>query len=604
MRTKLMLREFADSRRGTIRSLAWIVVGWSGIIAATTDAADKPAYTVETNVPVPMRDGTILRADVYRPLGAGPFAVLVQRTPYGKGAQHAKLTEAGFIVVSQDLRGRHASDGVFESFNRPTTHDGSDGYDTIEWAAKLPGSTGRVGTLGVSYDAFVQWRAVGTKPPSLGAFAAFSIPAKYTDLEMPGTVRPGRRWEWWATQSADMRKKAGGPGPHSTVEAKKIWDAGQKQTVLHTLPWLSLPDSLFAHEAHYMKDWLRRPWVDVWRLDEEAARATVPNLNVCGWYDHCNGSIDLHTAIATRGATDAARQHSKLIVGPWGHVGLGRRKSGVVDFGENAEMNLRAVQARWFAHWLGSPIQTGGEETVEQWPAVRLFVMGANQWRSFEQWPPPGTEPRSFYLAGDGRANTPSGDGQLVDAAPPETANDTYVYDPRDPVPTLWGGSTFTVATEQSPLAERRDILVYQTAPLDVPLETIGYGEVVLYAVSDRLDTDFFVRLIDVHPNGKAYDLCEGMVRARHRESLEKVTLLTPGETVEYRIRLRPTAHRFLPGHRMRLDVTSSDFPSYDRNHNTAADPNADAELATATQTVRHGGKYGSRLTLPTLRVP
>lgn len=565
--------------------------------ASPAEAQTAVEPRVEQNVAVPMRDGVVVRVDVSRPDGEGPFPVLVQRTPYGK--RSSKMTKYGFIIVSADLRGRHASDGEFESFNRAETHDGTDGYDLIAWAAKLPGSNGRVGTLGVSYDAFVQWRAVGTQPPALGAFAAFSIPMKYTDLEMPGTVRPGRRWEWWFTQGADIRRKDGLPPPRVVAEAKKLWDDGEKEKILHTLPWLALPDEMFGHEAAAMKAWLRKPSVDVWNLDEEAARATVPNLNVCGWYDHCNGSIDLHTAIATRGATEAARKYSKLLVGPWSHVGLGRRVQGEVDFGSRAQVDLGELQAKWFSHWL----KDGASGDFDELPPVRLFVMGVGEWRDFESWPPV-AKSQAWYLDGAGGANTPAGDGRLVADAPSDAKSDSYVFDPRDPVPTLWGkNSTFTVAADQRPLAARRDILVYQTSPLDAPVETIGYPEVTLFAASDRPDADFFARLIDVAPDGAAIEVTHGMVRARHRESLEKVTLLTPGETTEFKIKLRPTAHRFLKGHRLRLDVTSSDWPSYDRNHGTAADPNADAELAVAKQTIFHGGKTASRLTLPTSEI-
>jgi putative CocE/NonD family hydrolase len=587
------------------RSLIWLIPAVLFATAAClppvlhAQTATKSSPRIDTNVEIPMRDGVILRADVFRPDGEGPFPVLVHRTPYGKGKGHAKLAGQGFIIVSCDLRGRYGSGGSFESFNRAETHDAADGFDLIAWAAKMPGSSGRVGTLGVSYDAFVQWRAVGAQPPALGAFAAFSIPAKYTDLEMPGTVRPGRRWEWWFTQGADIRKKDGLPPPHSAVDAKKLWDEGAGKKILDTVPWLALPDEMFGHEAAAMKDWLRKPSVDAWKLDDEAARAQVPNLNICGWYDHCNGSIDLHTAIATRGATEAARKYSKLIVGPWSHVGLGQRVQGNVDFGPDAEVHLGNLMARWFTHWLKDDATADFAEL----PPVRLFVMGINRWRNFEQWPP-AAKPQSWYLSGGGNANTPSGDGRLVADAPTTATSDSYAYDPRDPVPTQWTpGKSFTVAADQRPLAARQDILVYQTEPLDTAVETIGYPEVTLFAESDRPDADFFARLIDVAPDGAAIEVTHGMVRARHRESLERVTLLTPGETVEFQIKLRPTAHRFLPGHRVRLDVTSSDFPSYDRNHSTAADPNADAELASAKQTVRHGGKFASRLTLPTMAI-
>lgn len=551
---------------------------------------------VERDVAVPMRDGTVLRANVFRPAAGGPYPVLVRRTPYGKGARvSAKLVSAGYIVVEQDARGRYASDGVYESFVRHATHDASDGYDTVEWAASLPNCTGQVGLYGTSYPGFLAWRAGGAQPPSLVAMAAFSIPASYLDLEGPGTIRPGRRLKWWhGTMSPDMRRRTDGPPPHERADAVKAWNAGEGDRLLYSLPWLDLPDEIFGPEAPHVKAWLREPWRDPWQLGRDAANTAVPNLNVCGWYDHCNGSIDLHVAIAERGATDRSRQKSRLIIGPWSHSGLGRRKQGEIDFGPEAQLDITQLYLDWFGRWLGDE-STDVDETA----AVRLFVMGANEWRDFAQWPPQDTDSQEWFLDSDGSANTPDGDGRLGRLAPEAAGSDEYAYDPRDPVPTLWTPAFFTVPADQQPLAERRDILVYQTPELDSHVETIGYPEVVLHAASSCPDTDFFVRLIDVDPDGRAIDVTSGMVRARHRNSLEHPELLTPGEPVEFRIKLRPTAHRFLPGHRIRLDVTSSDFPNYDRNHNTRADPNADAELVTAQQTVFHGPTRASKLILP-----
>lgn len=559
---------------------------------------DTPQVIVEQNVAVPMRDGTILRANVFRPSQGGPFPVLVMRTPYGKPPKvDEQLVNAGFVVVTQDARGRFASDGQFESFVRDQTHDATDGFDTVEWAARLPNSTGKVGMYGTSYNAFLQWRAAAAQPPSLAAIAAFSIPAKYTDLEGPGTIRPGRRLKWWqGTISPDLRRKLGGPLPHTGAEAARMWDAGDGERLLHFLPWLDLPDDLFASEAAAVKSWLRQPSHDPWNLPADAAKTTVPNLNVCGWYDHCNGSIDLHSAIVTAGGSGLARQHSTLIVGPWGHNALGQRKQGEIDFGPGAQLDLTQLHCQWFGHWLRGDAQ---HNDVARWPRVKLFVMGLGQWRTFDQWPPKGTLARELFLDSGGNANTPQGDGRLVDNAPPTAGSDRYEYDPRDPVPTQWTKSLYTVPADQRDLAGRDDILVYKTPPLTAPVETIGYPEVVLFAASNCPDTDFFARVVDVGPEGQAIDVASGMIRARYRNGLDKPQLLSPGEVNEFRIRLRPTAHRFLTGHRIRLDITSSDFPNYDRNHNTAADQNVDGQLATATQTVQHGGMRSSRLVLP-----
>jgi putative CocE/NonD family hydrolase len=585
-RTAIFSRTFA-----LLIAATWLLD--SGHLASGQDDA---GIIAEQNVAVPMRDGTVLRANVFRPSQGGPFPVLVMRTPYGKPPKvDERLVKAGYIVVTQDARGRYASEGQYESFVREDTHDGVDGYDTVEWAAKLSNSTGKVGMFGTSYNAFLQWKAAALRPPHLVAIAAFSIPASYTDLEGPGTIRPGRRLKWWqGTMSPDMRRKQGGPPPHTGAEAAKAWDAGEGERLLHTLPWLDLPDEIFASEAPFVKGWLREPWRDPWKLARDASLTTVPNLNVCGWYDHCNGSIDLHTAISTTGGSESARKASKLIIGPWGHNSLGQRKQGDIDFGPEAQKAVTELHLDWFGHWL-----RGDEQSeLQQWPAVKIFVMGAGQWRSFGEWPPKASRRQEFFLASGGNANTPQGDGRLVDQ-PTGAAQDTYDYDPRDPVPTLWTKALYTVPAEQRPLAERRDILVYQTPPLAEPVETIGYPEVTLQASSSCPDTDFFARLIDVAPDGAAIDVASGMIRARYRGDVDKPELLTPGQVTELRIKLRPTAHRFLSGHRLRLDITSSDFPNYDRNHNTAADQNADATLQIARQTIYHGAARPSRIALP-----
>ncbi|MEQ8786478.1 MAG: CocE/NonD family hydrolase [Pirellulaceae bacterium] len=571
-------------------------------LAPSAATRGEDAIVVEKDVAVPMRDGVVLRANVFRPPGEGPFPVLLMRTPYGKpGKANEQLIRAGYIVVAQDARGRFASEGVYESFNRPETHDAADGHDTIEWAAKMEGSNGKVGLLGTSYPAFLQWRAAGRQPPSLVAMAAFSIPARYTDLEGPGTIRPGRRLKWWhGTMSPDLRRRADGPKPHTRAEAIAQWDDGEGDRLLHFLPWNDLPDEIFAGEAPFVKAWLKEPWRDPWKLDRDAQKTVVPNLNVCGWYDHCNGSIDLHTAIAEHGASPLAREQSKLIVGPWGHSALGQRKQGEIDFGPAAQVDLTQLQLDWFGHWMQGD---KSKDFVEDWAPVRLFVMGAGQWRDYQHWPPRGATPQTWFLTSGGRANTPAGDGRLVTEKPTSSGHDHYTYDPRDPVPTLWTSRLFTVPADQKPLAARRDILVYQTNPLTEAVETIGYPEVVLEASSDCPDTDFFARLIDVAPDGQAIDVASGMVRARYRDSLKEPKLLQPGEVTEMRIRLRPTAHRFLPGHRLRLDVTSSDFPNYDRHHNTAADQNADAQLVIAAQTIHHGPAHASRLVLPLMPI-
>lgn len=551
---------------------------------------------VERDVPVTMSDGTILRAHIFRPDDQELHPVLVMRTPYGKPARPEEaLLRAGFIVVVQDARGRHGSGGEFESFVRAETHDGSDGFDTIEWAAKLPGSNGKVGLYGASYPAYLAWRAAGKQPPSLAAMAAFSIPISYLDLEGPGSIRPGRRLKWW--QSAirpEARRRGGQPGLHTADEAKRLWNEGEGRALLGTLPWRELPDELFGTEAPFVKGWLQQPTRSPWHLDQDASRTTVPNLNVCGWYDHCIGSLELHLAISKAGGSFNAKRYSRLVIGPWSHNALGKRGQGEFDFGPSASLELAKLQAEWFGFWL-----RGDKNEVARWAPIRLFVTGANEWRNFHEWPPKYASPREWFLASAGAANTPAGNGSLVDQAAPADGHDTFEYDPHNPVPTLWTEEMFTMPGDQRRLSDRPDILVYQSPPLAADIETIGYPELQLHAASSCPDTDFLARLVDVAPDGRALDVAVGIVRARYRQGLDQPLLLVPNEATEFRIRMRPTAHRFLAGHRIRVDVTSSDFPNYDRHHNTAADQNADAELVTARQTVFHGPTRASRLTLP-----
>ena len=258
------------------------------------------------------------------------------------------------------------------------------------------------------------------------------------------------------------------------------------------------------------------------------------------------------------------------------------------------DLDLEKLDVRWFDHWL-----KGMQNGVQQDAPVRIFVMGDNCWRDEGSWPPKRARSRALYLTSGGAANTPAGDGKLVWERPAADGSDEYCYDPSDPVPTLFLPGNFTCATDQRRLSNRVDILVYQTDPLTERVEVTGRPQVELYATSSAPDTDWVVRLIDVAPDGLARDACMGLVRARYRNGVQKAKLIRPGEVLKYTILMSPTSNGFLPGHRIRLDVTSSDFPNYDRNHNTAADQNADATLEVAWQTVHHGKRTPSRIILP-----
>ncbi|MEO2012872.1 MAG: CocE/NonD family hydrolase [Fuerstiella sp.] len=558
--------------------------------------ARRPIKVITTlDVPVEMRDGVILRANVFRPDKDGSYPVLVLRTPYGKpGAGMDRYVKAGYIVVTQDARGRYASEGQWESFLRFKTHDAEDGYDTVEWAAhKLSGSNGRIGTFGASYNAFLQWRLAALRPPSLVAMAASSIPARYTDLEGPGTIRPGRRMHWWVTSMApNMRLRSGRPGITKKAEMKKLWSAGESTRWLNHLPWLQLPESACEDETEAVRYWLKNPHTDPWDLHTDVKDIQVPNLNFIGWCDHCNGNMLLDRTIMSEAATPMARSGSRTIVGPWAHSK--NRRYGNIDFGPEATVDVTELQIQWFDYWLKKK-QNGMDKTS----AWKIFVMGDNSWRNEKEWPLQRTEKKSLFISSNGAANMPAGDGRLLWGQPAEAGTDQFTYDPNDPVPSLHGPGLQVRPTDQRAIADRTDILVYQTEPLTERFEVTGNVTVELYASSSAPDTDFFARLIDVAPDGMARDVALGMVRARYRTGLGQPTVLQPGETVRYTIEMDPTSNAFLPGHRIRLDITSSDFPNYDRNHNTAADQNSDSELQIAQQTIHHGGVHATRIKMP-----
>jgi putative CocE/NonD family hydrolase len=548
----------------------------------------------ERDVAVPMRDGVTLRANVFRPAAPGRFPVLVHRTPYGKAQGGFEgFVRAGYAVVSQDTRGRYASEGEFKVFSVENTGDAEDGYDTVEWAAGQPWSNGRVGTFGISYDAWMQYQLARLQPPHLLAMSALSIPTELTDIDWPGAFKPARRVRWWVTTLApDLRRRAGLPPPHTPADAQTLWTELEQGRLLGLVPWGRLPPYLPSPLAEQVADWLRHPGRKAWRFAEAHRDIAVPNLDFTGWYDHCC-SIEHFGGMRASARTETAREHSRVVIGPWNHVGIGRRRQGAFDFGPDAEVDVRQLQLRWFDHWL-----KGIDDGVTREPAVRYFVMGSGEWKSADAWPPPGLDRLELFLASQGDAGRVDGSGALL-LAPQDGLPDTYTHDPFDPVPTLWDPALFYGVADRRRLDHRRDILRYRTAPLEQDVEVVGRPEVVLHAACSGPDTDVFVRLVDDAPDGPAMEVCYGMVRARHRHGLDTEALLTPGTVIEFRIRMGITACRFRQGHRIRLEVCASDFPNHDRNHGTGRNDLFDAEMASTEQTIFHDPQRPSMLVLP-----
>ena len=569
----------------------------------------------EKNVAVPMRDGTMLKADIYHPEGRGRYPTLVTRTAYSKSRIDARykgwggdkyslegrgisLAERGYTFVAQDIRGTYTSEGEFFPCTfRGDHHDAEDGYDTIEWAASLPWSTGKVGTVGSSYDGFTQWELAHARPPHLVAMMPQAIAASTLDQEMGGVLRLGQSLQWMVVNLAtDQIVRDDEPwGPRTWDEARRLFSERDRSKWIWYLPLMEIPDYAMHGLGHHWRKWLGERGKDNFDFLTKLRKNEVPALIVTGWFDQQVNALKLFSGMSENAASETARNETRIIVGPWGHGTF--RMVGNVDFGPEAQRDEDEAFEQWFGHWLK------GEDTgLDQVPRAQIFVMGANRWRSEDEWPLPNTKYTDYYFHSGGNANTIAGDGMLSREPPGESPPDRYVYDPRDPVMTMYPSSGGThQPTDERPLDGRHDVLVYMTPPLEQGVEVTGNIVVKLWAASSAKDTDFAVKLVDVWPDGFAMKLCYGIVRARFRESYQEPTFIEPGQAYEYTIVVNPTANLFKPGHRIRVDISSSDFPNFDRNHNTGGDDYSESTLVSASQTVFHDQARPSRIILPVI---
>lgn len=574
--------------------------------------------TVDFDVPATMRDGTVLRANIYRPAGEGQWPVLLTRLPYGKDLPLGtsmmdpnQVARYGYIVIVQDTRGRFTSEGEWEPFR----NEALDGYDTIEWASKLPYSNGNVGMYGISYFGFTQWSAAVLQPPALKAM----IPTMTWNDPLNGVTFRGGAYElglahWSLQMGLDVlirrhREDREALGRSISRLAKEL-DALGKQGYWE-LP-LKEFGPLKRHDiAPFFFEQTEKP------MDREALAfmsvldkledVTVPTLNVGGWYDiFLQDTINNFRIMREEGSTPEARQ-TKLLIGPWTHGGM-VNPVGELNFGFGSsaafidlQIDFVSLQVRWFNHWLKG-IDTG---VLSEAP-IKLFVMGANVWRDEQEWPLARAVETRYYLHSNGQANTLNGSGYLSTESPEDESPDQYIYDPANPVITL-GGALLTSPEyrpgpyDQGPIESREDVLVYTTPVLEQDVEVTGPITAHLWAISSAPDTDFVARLVDVHPNGYAQNLTDGIIRIRYRNFAkgEAPSLIQPGKAYEYEIDLWSTSNVFKAGHRIRLDVTSSNFPRWDRNPNTGHEFGVNSELAKAQQTILHDREHPSYVVLP-----
>ncbi len=569
---------------------------------------------IDKDIPVPMRDGTVLKADLYRPDSPERLPVLLNRTPYGKSGPMLRQTMDpvraalnDYNVLVQDCRGRYRSEGKWTCF----ISELEDGYDTVEWAARQPWADGKVGTWGSSYMGVTQWLAAIQAPPSLRAIAPQLTASNYHDgwTYQGGAFCLGFNLSWTMTALApEHLMKARRHNPRAVGELGQVIGAiDQMRQWLEVIALRELP--MFRIGAPYFFDWLEHPaYDDYWRRIDVAAhhdRVAVPAFNIGGWYDiFLGGTLRNFVGMQSRGATAQARSGQQLLVGPWAH-GLPRANmAGDADFGYRStplSIDQDRLVLNFFDRWL-KDIHRGDT------PArVRLFVMGSNRWRDENEWPLKRTDWRRYYLHSRGRANSAGGDGALSPQAPGDEPADSYLYNPLDPTPTRGGGLCCYPAVvpggafDQRAIESRADVLVYSSEPLQKEVEVTGPICLTLYASSSAPDTDFTAKLVDVDAQGHARNLTDGIIRARYRQSQSDPVLLKPGEVYEYTIDMGATSHVFAAGHRIRLEVASSNFPRFDRNPNTGHDLFADAETQPALQTVMHRAGLASHLTLPVI---
>jgi putative CocE/NonD family hydrolase len=551
------------------------------------------------------RDGVTLYADIYRPKSFDKFPVILMRTPYDKSASWAvspafQMVQRGYVVVIQDVRGRYTSEGEWYPFK----HEQADGFDTVEWVASLPYSDGKVGMIGASYVGATQMLAAIAQPPHLVAIAPNMTASNYHD----GWTYQGGAFEQWFDQNwtsqlaqntfqrlVNQNTNALVSTPTLPLANYSIFNFGQ----------LPADAQLTAAIAPYYLDWLAHPDYDdywkQWSIEESFSKITVPMLQVGGWYDIFNaGTLRNYMGAKAHGSTDAARSQQHLLIEIGGHAGFGRR-IGDVDFGPHATENVYTnVILDWYDFLL-----KGIKNQFSTDKPVKLFVMGANEYRQEDDWPPPQAERTKYFLHSSGKANSLLGDGSLSASAPRSEASDTYVYNPANPAPTI-GGPLCCDAEHMEPgprdqrsVENRDDVLVYSTGPLQRDLEVTGPVTADLFVKSSAVDTDFTAKLVDVAPDGFAQDLTEGILRMRYRTSPEHAALLNPGEIYEISLDLWATSNVFLRGHTLRLEVSSSNFPRFDRNLNTGEEIKFARNFVNATNTILHDAQHPSALVLP-----
>jgi len=571
-------------------------------------------HLYDIDVLIPMRDGVKLAANVWHP-AEGTAPTLLMRLPYSKDwdpvpgdylPNVSTLLEAGYAVVMQDCRGTFRSEGEFV----PHAADRADGEDTIAWIAEQSWSDGTVGMLGASYLGMVQWEAAVMKPPALKAIApCFTSLDKYRApwYSAGGALSLSLATWWCAMMYGFDAQRALLQGRGTVEQLAELGHATLYAGPLNdVLPTAEVP--VLANYGKWWNDWMAHPahdeYWDAIDLTADLPKVDVPALHIAGWYDLYVGQ-SLHDFVAARQdvGSPQSRAEQRLIIGPWDHL----TTTGIYpdrSFGPMAAspvLGLTKLQVKFFDRWL-----RGDTTALDDVAPVKIFVMGIDQWREEQDWPLPDTRWTDYHLTSGGHANTADGDGALTTAPATGAEQDIYLYDPRRPVPTAGGACLpmtpgFGGPVDQRTVAAREDVLCFATPVLEEAVEVTGPISLTLFVSSSAVDTDFTAKLVDVFPDGRAINLCDGILRARYRNGLDQEELMEPGTVYEITVDMTATANVFLPGHRIRLDISSSNFPRYDRNTNTGGviAQETEDQMIPAINRIHHGPEYPSRLVLP-----
>jgi putative CocE/NonD family hydrolase len=572
-------------------------------------SAAKYEVKVDSNVMLPMRDGVKLATDIYHPVGVEKAPVVLVRTPYKKEMSELQgryYARRGYAFAIQDTRGRFGSQGQWEPF----VNEAKDGYDTIEWLAAQPWSNGKVGMIGGSYLGWVQWFAASQHPPHLTTMIPnvsppdpfHNIPYENGVLFLTGSLV-------WATLVETEAT--------ADISGATLVNALDKKfgKLLNSLPVIDLDKAVLGKENRYWRNWIAHPsaqdkyWADTMFLDK-LKDVNIPVFHQSGWYD----GDGIGTKLNYLKMASYGHANQKLTIGPWPHSDSASRRIGDHDFGPQAIIDLQRDYLRWFDFWL-----KGADSGIMKEPLVSIFTMGSNKWLQGPKYPLPETRFEKLYLTSGGHANTSKGDGKLSFTPPTAvTPPDRYVYDPGDPTPDPSflerTAEEEKIARPQAELkkeaeaqrdkvtAARQDILVYVTEPFEKPYTIAGPVSAVIYASSSTRDTDWFVYLMEVDEKGKFWPLIAasaGKVRARYRNSIDKAEFLKPGRIYAYTIDLWHTGMTIQPGHRLRIEVASAQFPMFARNLNTGGNNETETKFVAAKQAIYHDAKHPSHVLLP-----